>query len=637
MTLRDHALALLNFVRARPVLHRPVHAIALLIHRVRPGRALLRWVLYAPPPKRRGYQDWVAAHDTLTAEDRSLISQRVGALRRQPVISILMPAYATPEPLIRAAIESVRQQIYPHWELCIADDASPGVELWRILRDYAESDPRIKVTRRGANGHISTATNTALEMATGDYVALMDHDDVLPAHALFEVASAINENPSAALIYTDEDKIDAEGRRSEPYFKPDFNYELLLRQNLVSHLGVYRRDVVTALGGLRSEFDGSQDWDLALRVMEAVGPERILHIPAVLYHWRQGAGEGSFSETQLARCSDAARRAVEEHLARTGQAALVSPHPRLPGWLAVRRIPPAPKPVVSIIVPTRDRADLLAQCTLGVLENTDYHPLELVIVDNGSTEPEAAALLDKLARDPRVRILEVPGEFNFSKLNNVGVAHARGEILVLLNNDVSIIHRDWLYELVANVVRPNVGAVGARLLYPDDSLQHGGVVLGIGGAPPVAGHLCSGAARNDPGYLGHLALARNVSAVTAACLAIRREVYDEIGGLDESIAVAFNDVDLCLRLRALGYDIVWTSQSELYHHESASRGDDMTGPARQRLENEIALMRRRWGLRLDSDPFFNPNFDRWHGDYRLAFPPHRTPSWRPVAAIAGIA
>jgi GT2 family glycosyltransferase len=627
--LRGGARAWLSFVRARPYIHGPVHLLALALALLPWGRAFIGWILHDPPPKARDYADWVAEYDTLTAEDRRLILQRVAALRAPPLISILMPAYATPEPLICAAIESVRRQLYPHWELCVADDASPGYELWNLLRAYAHDDPRIKVTRRGANGGISAATNSALEMAAGAYVALMDHDDILPEHALYEVAAAIDRDPDVALLYSDEDKIDAEGVRSEPYFKPGFNYELLLRQNLISHLGVYRREVVVELGGLRSAFDGSQDWDLALRVVERVGRERVRHIPAVLYHWRNAGEQSSFSNSYLARCADAGRRAVEEHLARTGQAALVTPDPRLSGWLSVRRLPPAPKPMVSVIVPSRDRAELLEQCARGVLESTDYHPLELVIVDNGSTDPEALALLRRLQQDRRVRVIEHAEPFNFSRLNNIGAAHARGEILVLLNNDVSMIHRDWLYELVANVVLPEVGAVGARLLYPNGALQHGGVVLGVGGAPPVAGHLCTGAARLDLGYLGHLALPRNVSAVTAACLAIRRGVYEEVGGLDESIAVAFNDVDLCLRLRALGYEIVWTSAAELYHHESASRGLDIAGPAQARFQGEVSFMRARWGEVLDSDPFFNPNFDRRTCDYRLAFPPNGRPSWRP--------
>lgn len=634
-TLRDRALALLNLVRARPALHRPVHALALALTMTPLGRAFIGWVLHGPPRKRRSYADWVANYDTLTAEDRRLIRSGVAALRAPPLISILVPAYATPEPLIRAAIESVQAQLYPHWEMCVVDDASPGEGLWALLRAYADADPRIKVTRRGANGGISAATNTALEMARGDYVALMDHDDILPEHALYEVAAALDRDPDLALLYSDEDRLDADGARSEPYFKPDFNYELLLRQNLVSHLGVYRRDVIVELGGLRSGFDGSQDWDLALRVVERVGRERIHHIPAVLYHWRQAGDQSSFSSSHLARCADAARRAVEEHLARTGQVARVAPDPRLSGWLSVSRLPPAPKPMVSVIVPTRDRVDLLEQCVRGVLESTDYHPLELVIVDNGSTEPEALALLDRVRKDRRVQVIERPEPFNFSRLNNIGAAHARGEILVLLNNDISMIRRDWLYELVANVVLPEVGAVGARLLYPNGALQHGGVVLGVGGAPPVAGHLCTGASRLDPGYLGHLALPRNVSAVTAACLAIRRSVYEEVGGLDESIAVAFNDVDLCLRLRARGYEIVWDSGAELYHHESASRGSDVAGPDQARFQGEVDFMRTRWGDVLDSDPFFNPNFDRGTCDYSLAFPPHRLPSWLQAGAGVG--
>jgi GT2 family glycosyltransferase len=482
--------------------------------------------------------------------------------------------------------------------------------------------------RRTENGHICAATNSALALATGDFVALLDHDDVLPERALYEVAALIQDHPDADLIYSDEDKIDDAGRRFEPHFKTDWNRELLLGQNMVSHLGVYRRSLVEDVGGLREGFEGSQDFDLALRVAERTDPSQIHHIPWVLYHWRQQAEAASFSESQLQRCADSARRAVEEHLARTGQAAQAESLEGLPGWVRVRRPVPEPAPLVSIIVPTRDRAELLAACAEGVLEKTDYPNLELLIVDNGSVEPQTQALFERLAKDPRVRILPAPGEFNFSALNNTAARTARGEILVLLNNDISMRRADWLTEMVSQAVRPNVGAVGAKLLYPDGRVQHGGVALGAGGDPAVAAHFGVGLAGHDPGYFGHMILTRNVSAVTAACLALRKAVFEQVRGLDEhALKVAFNDVDLCLKVRALGYDIVWTPHAELIHHESATRGSDQVAEKQARFQNEIGVMRGRWGWELDHDPFYGPLFDRRFSDYRLAWPPRRKKPW----------
>jgi GT2 family glycosyltransferase len=326
------------------------------------------------------------------------------------------------------------------------------------------------------------------------------------------------------------------------------------------------------------------------------------------------------------RCADAARRAVEEHLARLGETrATVANQADAPGWVEVRRAAPEPRPLVSVIVPTRDRAELLAQCADGVLNGTAYQPLELLIVDNGSVEPETKALFDRLRKDPRVRILEAPGPFNFSALNNRAAAEAKGEILLLLNNDISMIRPDWLDEMVAQAVRPSVGAVGARLLYPDGKVQHAGVVVGING---VAGHLLYHAPGDEPGYYKHLKTPRNVSAVTAACLAMRKSVYQEVGGLDaERLAVAFNDVDLCLKIRKAGYDIVWTPFAELYHHESASRGEDRAPADQARFNAEIATMRERWGKALESDPFYNAVFDHRRGDYHLASPPQRVQPW----------
>jgi GT2 family glycosyltransferase len=499
-----------------------------------------------------------------------------------------------------------------------------------VLREAAAGDRRIKVVRRDENGHISEATNSALALASGEFVALMDHDDVLPEHALYEIAVEINAHPEADLIYSDEDKIDGHGRRFEPYFKTDWNPELLLSHNMVSHLGVYRRSIVEKIGGMRVGFEGSQDYDLVLRASEETTPDRIRHIPAVLYHWRQKTAGGSFSESAMERCAEAARRAVAEHLHRTGVVgATVETQPNAPAWVYVRRALPDPAPLVSVIVPTRDRAELLERCVEGLLHRTDYPALEVLIVDNGSVQARTLELFARLQADPRVRVLHKPGPFNYSALNNQAAKEAKGDILLLLNNDIEVIGDWWLREMVCQAVRPEIGAVGARLLYGDGRVQHGGVILGVGGRPGVAGHLYHGAASGDTGYFGHLRLARHVSAVTAACLALRRSVFEEVGGLDaENLAVAFNDVDLCLKIRDRGYGVIWTPLAELYHLESASRGaDTRPGGVVERFQREVDHMRERWGDVLDNDPFYGPNFDRMHGDYRLASPPLRTRPW----------
>ncbi len=629
MPIRAATAKALNVVRRWPVIHWPVHQAARLMVRTAWGERFVRGVLGPDAQTDAQYRLWIQAHDTLTDADRAAISGHITRMADPPVISVVMPAYATPAPLLRAAVGSVRAQLYPNWELCICDDGSPGEAQWTLLQELAAQDPRIRIVRSPANGRIAAATNQALALATGDFVAFMDHDDLIPEHALYHVAALLERHPETDLIYSDEDKIDARGQRSQPYFKTEWNAELMLGQNMVNHLAVYRRSLVEALGGLREGFEGAQDHDLALRAAERIGPDRIRHIPWVLYHWRWRGRQGSFSRDWAEVCAQAARRAVAEHLERTGQTgATVSNQPGAARWLRVRRPLPQPAPLVSIIVPTRDRLDLFQRCAEGVLHGTDYPAIEFVVVDNGSVEPETLAFFATLRADPRVRILAAPGPFNFSALMNRAVAESRGEILLLLNNDISMIGGDWLSEMVSHAVRPNVGAVGARLLYPDGAVQHAGVVLGIGGDQRVAGHLHVGAPGNHAGYQGHLALARNVSAVTAACLAMRRSIWDEVGGMDaERLTVAFNDVDLCLKIRAAGYDIIWTPFAELYHHESASRGLDLKPEAMARFQGEIDTMRERWGPVLDNDPFYGPVFDKTSSNYRPGHPPDRVAPW----------
>ncbi|WP_160000707.1 glycosyltransferase [Roseomonas sp. 18066] len=552
------------------------------------------------------YQRWIAARDTRDEAARHDIRLAIAAFHWRPLISVAMPAYATPPALLQAAIASLQAQLYPDWELCLVDDATPGDPLAGLLSEAAAADPRIRWQRRARNGGIAEATNSALAMARGDVVALMDHDDTLAEHAFFEISSLLQRAPDAAVIYSDEDKIDAEGRRSDPYFKPGFDPDLLLGQNYLNHLTVYRRSLLQRLGGLRRGFDGSQDHDLALRATGLAGAARIHHIPKILYHWRRGGPVASFSEASAAACQAASRAAVAEHLAAQGIGqATVLPAPRAPLWnRVVFPLPPRP-PRVSVIIPTRDRAGLLARCVEGLLHRTDWDPLEIIIVDNDSREAATAALLAALSMDPRVTVLRIPGAFNYSALNNAAARIACGDLLLLLNNDIDVLHPDWLAEMVRHATRPEIGAVGARLLYADGRVQHAGVSLGAGG---VAGHRHAFARRDDTGYWGSLALTRSHAAVTGACLMLKRAVFEDVGGLDEArLPIAFNDIDLCLRIRESGLRVVCTPFAELLHLESASRGSDRHRPG---FQAEHDWMRRRWGDALLQDPYHNRNFSR---------------------------
>jgi glycosyltransferase involved in cell wall biosynthesis len=577
----------------------------------------------------RSYKKWIEFYDTLTSEDRRAIQDHIRALRYQPLISIVMPAYNTPEKCLREAIESVRAQLYTNWELCVADDASASPTVSAVLQEFANLDPRVKWVRRPLNGHISEASNSALQLATGEFVALMDHDDLLAETALYEIVVELNAHPDADLIYSDEDRINDDGKRHSPYFKTDWNPELFLGQNLINHLGVYRRSLVGKVGGFRKGFEGSQDYDLALRIICATSDDKIRHIPAILYHWRGGSVTASFSENQLQRCIAAARSAKAEFLAARGETAVVLENPFVPFWDRVRRPVPSPAPLVSLIVPTRNRHDLLGPCLDGLLGRTDYHPIEVIIIDHESDDPETISLLAKWRSDTRVRIMNYKGAFNYSDMNNKAVAQARGDIIGLINNDIDVINPDWLSEMVSLAVLPNNGAVGAKLLYPNDLVQHAGVALGIGG---IAGHPHLSAMRPDTGYFGRLALTSNVSAVTAACLVVRKALFEEVGGLDAvNLPVAFNDVDLCLKIKAKGYRNVWTPFALLYHHESPSRGSDGDPDKAARARREIEFMRCKWGYEINRDPYFNLNLSLQSPSFHLAFPPRRQKPWKTSA------
>ena len=575
-----------------------------------------------------GYPLWLDHFDPLKGAGLERARVQAGQFANGPLISVVLPVYDTPLPFLRRCIDSVREQTYQNWELCIADDASPDPRVEECLLAYARDDARIKVVVRAQNGHISRATNSALEMATGSHVAFLDHDDELSPDALHQVVLALAEHPQARLLYSDEDKIDAAGRRFEPHFKPGWNPELLRSQNYICHLMVVEASLLAEVGMLRAGFEGSQDHDLVLRCTEVLAPGQICHIPRILYHWRAIEGSTALGGDQKSYASEAGQRAVSEHLQRTrrpGTVGIVSA-----GCYRTQFALPAPAPKVSLVIPTRDRADLLSTCVRSVLEKTDYADFEVVVVDNGSLEPDARLLLKELRKTPRVRVLDYPIPFNFSAIVNHGVRHAEGEVLCLLNNDTEVINPAWLNELVARAMQRDAGAIGAMLYYPDDTIQHAGVVLGLGG---VAGHIHTRMGRGAPGYMARAWVAQNMSAVTAACMAVRKEVFEEVGGFDEALPVAFNDIDFCLRLLQAGYRNVWTPYAELYHHESASRGSEDSPEKRQRFAAEVHAMKWRWGDVLHDDPAYNPNLTLDQGDYGLAFPP-RSPKLRVAGTLS---
>ena len=513
------------------------------------------------------YARWIRCYDQLQRDDLKCAREQIAQFDYSPLISVLLPVYNSNLKWLRRAILSVQKQLYPCWELCIVDDASTDRKIWPFLQRCARRDRRIKLMRRTENGHISAASNDALRLATGDFVALLDHDDELAPTALYFVALALNKNRDLQLLYSDEDKLDARDRRTEPYFKSDWNPELFLAQNFVSHLSVYRTDLVRRLGGFRIGFEGSQDYDLALRCIEQIRPEEIEHLPWVLYHWRAGDQSTASNPTAKPYAQEAARRAVQEHLKRTGVIGTVVPSHDV--YLQTKYALPNERPMVSIIIPTRDQASPLKKCVYSIFEKTDYPAYELIVLDNESQDSEALEFLADLEKRDDVRVERIDDAFNYSRLNNRGVELSRGSFVALLNNDVEVLHADWLTEMVSRAMQPKVAIVGARLWYPNGTIQHGGVILGAGG---IAGHAHIGLRRGEPGYFARAHLAQDISAVTTACALVKREVYLQVGGFDENLAVTFNDVDFCLRLREAGYRILWTPYAELIHHESASRG-----------------------------------------------------------------
>jgi O-antigen biosynthesis protein len=585
-------------------------------------RQRLKWLRSGAPGAgvQGDYAEWIRRYDQVDDATREAIRSRIAKFGKPPLISVVMPVYNPKPEWLSEAIESVRNQLYPNWELCIADDVSPNSAIRTLLERYAQEDSRIKVVFREKNGHISAASNSALEVAAGEWVALLDHDDLLPEYALYCVADAINDNPALQLIYSDEDKIDESGRRSDPYFKCAWNPDLFHSHNMFSHLGVYKKALLDDVGGFRVGFEGSQDYDLALRCVERVDVDAIHHIPRVLYHWRVHAESTASGADAKPYAAIAGERALNEHFERTNVAGMVE-YTGL-GYRA-RYSLPEKMPLVSLIVPTRNGLQLIRQCVESIVEKTSYPNYEIIIVDNGSDDPGTLSYFESLKNDPRIRVLRDDRPFNYSALNNAAVEVANGELIGLVNNDIEVISPDWLSEMVGIALQPGVGVVGAKLWYPNDTLQHGGVVLGVSG---VAGHAHKNSPRSYPGYFCRASLISSFSAVTAACLIVRKSIYNEVSGLNETdLTVAFNDIDFCIRVLEAGYRNVWTPYAELYHHESATRGFEDNPVKQARFKGEVDYMLRHWAKWLKDDPAYSPNLTLEHDDFGLAWPPRVTP------------
>ncbi len=558
-----------------------------------------------------GYKAWIARYDALTARDRAAILDDIATMRHPPTFSLLLPAGFAPADRLLDTLNAARDQLYPHWELLIAGATQSFPTLG--------NDMRIRLVDRALHSEPATAAAVALRQAEGAYIALLAEGDRLPPYALYELAVELMQFPDTGLLYSDEDVCDFSGARSKPRFKSGWDPDLLLGHDYIGGIAAYRRDAIAEAGGICAS-GPAFGYDLALRATARLPPDRIRHLPAVLLH--RPADGRTLRDHALGPAAYAARRAVADFL---GARAETEPSPLLPTH---NRIvwPLLNPPLVSVIVPTRDHADMMVAAASGVLSRTDYPDLELLIVDNDSREDATRVALNDLRADPRVRVLQHPGPFNFAAINNAAVRQARGEIVVLLNNDIDVIHPGWLREMVSHAVRPDVGAVGAKLLYEDGHLQHGGIVLAPG---PNAAHLHRLADRFDPGYGGQLAVARGCAAVTAACIAMRRDVFLEVGGLDEAgFAVEFNDIDLCLRLGERGYRIIWTPFAELFHLESKSRGRADTDAKAARQREEIDRLDRLWRYAFVADPYNNPNLGcAWDEPLRL-YPPRRPRPWQ---------
>ncbi|MBI1869916.1 MAG: glycosyltransferase family 2 protein [Chlamydiae bacterium] len=547
------------------------------------------------------YQYWIYKN---TPDKKELKRQKElsSQYNYHPLLSIIVPVYNPKKLDLIQCIQSVLNQSYDHWELCLADGGSDQSYVRKILEKFSRQDSRIKVSFLPQNLGIAGNSNEALALVTGEYVGLLDHDDLLAPFALFEVVKLLNQDPTLDFIYSDEDKVSRSSRRRHtPHFKPDWSPDTLLSCNYITHFSVMRKRLVEDVGRFQKGFDGSQDYDLILRVTGKTS--RIAHIPKILYHWRESDASVASGASNKLYAYPHAKKALESYLGRKGVEAEVLDGKALSLYRVKYHLSPGQK--ITIIIPTQDKVDLLKTCIDSIFRKTDYKDFEILIVDNQSVKQETYDFYERIGKEKRVRIIHYPKPFNFSAMNNFAVSHVTSEHILFLNNDTEVINNEWLSAMLEFSQRKDVGAVGAKLYYPNDTVQHAGVIIGLWRG---AGHSHKYAARSSHGYMGRLSIIQNLSAVTAACMMVRKEVFEEVGGFDEKMAVAFNDVDFCLKICEKGYLIIFTPYAELYHDESTSRGRDDTREKRLRSLQEIEYLRERWKFIFEKgDPYYNPN------------------------------
>ena len=582
-------------------------------------------------PEEVPYGEWYEAHK-ITPEQAQRQREDAARWKERPLFSICVPLYRTPEAFLRRLIASVQAQTYDNWELCLAD-GSEGEETERLVESCRAEDKRIYYHHLTENLGIAENTNAAFSLAKGEWIGLLDHDDILAPDALYEVLAAAGEGPARAslvkdygsnpwmklkkaqVVYTDEDKVDEEEKEHcQPHFKPDYNEDLLRSNNYITHFFAVKREIVEKAGGFSKDYEGAQDYDFIFRCTARA--ESVAHVPRVLYHWRISRASTADNPISKEYAFEAGKKAIEAHLERLGETGTVSRRADF-GFYRVR-YPVQGSPRVSILIPNKDQVEILKTC-LASIARSAYSNYEIIIIENNSTEPDTFAFYEELKRESgngqRVRIITYEGDFNYSAINNFGAAQAEGEYLVLLNNDVELLTEDWLEEMLGNCQRPEVGIVGARLQYPDKTIQHAGIVVGMGG---IAGNLFVGMKAERSGYLHKASIQLDYSAVTAACMMVSREIYEKVGGFTEKLSVAFNDVDFCLKVREAGYLVVYNPEVRAIHHESKSRGTEDSPVKKKRFEGEILYMQKHWPRILkEGDPYYNPNLSLSKSNYSL--------------------
>ena len=561
-------------------------------------------------PEEVPYGPWYEAYIPDAAE---LEKQKKHKFGYTPQISVAVPAFRTPEVFLRQMIESLLDQTYPNWELCIANGSPGDTAMAAVLKEYSSRDRRICVRNLDENLGIAGNTNAALTMAGGEFVGLLDHDDLLAPNALYEIVKKLNEDRQLDVVYTDEDKVTTDlSEHFQPHLKPDFNLDLLRSNNYICHFFVARKSIVDKVGGFRQEFDGAQDHDFIFRCVEEASG-RVGHVPEILYHWRTHKASTADNPASKMYAFEAGRRAIEAHLKRMGVEGEVSHTPDL-GFFRVK-YPVHGEPMVSIIIPNKDEKESLKACIESIREKTEYQNYEILIIENNSTSEEIFHYYKELSRDPKIRLLRWKKEFNYSAINNYGVRHAKGEYLLFLNNDVTVITPGWIKEMLGVCQRREVGAVGVKLIYPDNTIQHAGCVIGIGG---IAGHMFVDMPANRTGYLHKASILQDMSAVTAACMMMKRSAFEKVGGFTEELAVAFNDVDLCLKTTKAGYLVVYDPYARLYHMESKTRGAENNEVKVRRFQREIEYMRCNWiNILKNGDPNYNKNLSLTKWNYSL--------------------